>query len=139
MPGNSIPLDGPSGLYLSYSRFYISGEQLFCRGPGSDSAQALVENIHDMKIWYGVATGTGADLHRVAYYSRAGNNGEMNPADFDRVVSARICLVAKSENEVMDGVTSYVDCEGNSTTPLDRRMYRAFTSTIVLQNRMGTN
>jgi type IV pilus assembly protein PilW len=134
--GNSIPVDG-LGRFLSYSRFYVSNGQLYCRGPGNNAGQALVENIQEMKIWYGVASAGAAN--QVAYYSRAGNAGEMNNDDFNRTVSARICLVATTENEVLDNATSYTDCEGNDVMPDDRRLYRAFTQTIVLQNRMGTN
>jgi type IV pilus assembly protein PilW len=134
--GNSIPVDD-EGRYLSYSRFYVSGGQLFCRGPGNDQGQALVENIEDVKIWYGFAQNN--KTYPVAYYSRASNDPKLNLEETQRVISARVCLVVKSESEVMDNVTTYIDCEGNSKTPGDRRMYRAFTSTIVLQNRMGTN
>jgi hypothetical protein len=54
-------------------------------------------------------------------------------------VSARICLLVASEDEVLDNATDYVDCGGDTQTPGDRRLYRAFTQTIVLHNRMGTN
>jgi type IV pilus assembly protein PilW len=134
--GNAIPVNG-AGYYLSYSRFYVSNGELNCRGPGNNAGAALVENIEEMKVWYGVAS-AGAH-HQVAYYSRAGNAGEMNEDDFNRAVSARICLVVKSADEVLDNATAYIDCEGNSVTPGDKRLYRAFTQTIVLQNRMGTN
>lgn len=134
--GNGITIDG-GGFYVSYSRFYVDDNQLKCQGVVGNAAQALVENIVDMEVWYGVAS--LAEKHHVAYYARAGNDGEMNNTDFDNVVSARICLVAASENEVMDSITSYLDCQGAEQTPVDRRMYRAFTSTVVLQNRMGLN
>ena len=133
--GNGITIGG--GFYVSYSRFFVNGNQLFCRGPGSDTPQALVENIVDMEVLYGVAS--GAEPNHVAYYARAGNAGEMTNDDFNNVISARICLVVASENEVMDNITSYIDCQGNEDTPTDKRMYRAFTSTMVLQNRMGLN
>lgn len=135
--GNALTVQ-PGDFYVSYSRFYVDNEgKLLCRGPGNDAAAALVENIVDMQVSYGVASNT--ELHQVAYYSRAGNAGEMNNADFDRVVSARVCLLVASEGNVMDAPTAYVDCQGDSRVPADNRLYRAFTSTIVLQNRMGMN
>jgi type IV pilus assembly protein PilW len=134
--GNEVPLT--AGVRLSYSRFYVSNGQLFCRGPGSNTPAALVENIADMKVWYGVATTAGgAGANQAAYYSRVGNPPVLNATDFGNVVSARVCLVVSSENEILDNVADYVDCEGNPTTPADRKLYRAFTSTIVLQNRTG--
>jgi hypothetical protein len=92
-----------------------------------------------MKVWYGFAANGAGDPNSVAYYARGSDDVDISKANFNRVISARICLVVRSEGDVMDSVTSYVDCEGNTVTPTDRRMYRAFTSTIVLQNRMGTN
>jgi len=137
--GNTFAAEA-GGYFLSYSRFYVDNEQLFCRGPGNAAAAALVENIFEMKVWYGVASNAPNQEHRVAYYRRAGGVTPMTPAEFNRVVSARICLVVASESDnVMDAATDYVDCEGTTQTPTDRRMYRAFTSTIVLNNRMGTN
>jgi type IV pilus assembly protein PilW len=136
--GNTFGAE-PGGFYLSYSRFYVSDGQLFCRGPGNAAAAALVENIEDMKVWYGFAANGAGDPNSVAYYARGSDDVEISKDNFNRVISARICLVVRSEGDVMDSVTSYVDCEGNTVTPTDRRMYRAFTSTIVLQNRMGTN
>lgn len=133
--GNEVPIVG--GVRLSYSRFFISNGQLFCRGPGNNNAAALVENIVDMKIWYGVAAGGGGAANQAAYYTRVGNPPTMNANDFENVVSTRICIVVSSENEVLDNVTDYIDCEGNAVTPADRKLYRAFTSTIVLQNRTG--
>jgi type IV pilus assembly protein PilW len=136
--GNNIPPDG-LGRYLSYSRFYVTDNQLFCRGPGNPAAAALVENIRDMKVWYGVGGNNPVSRNQVTYYSRAGNAGEMTPDEFNRAVSARICLLVASEDEVLDNATDYVDCGGDTQTPGDRRLYRAFTQTIVLHNRMGTN
>lgn len=133
--GNEVPLVG--GVRLSYSRFYVSNGQLFCRGPGNASGAALVENIVSMMVWYGVASGAPGAANQAAYYTRVGNPPLMNATDFGNVVSARICLVVSSENEVLDNVSNYIDCEGNSVTPADRKLYRAFTSTIVLQNRTG--
>lgn len=129
--------------YLSYSRFYLdtptgsTATALYCRGPGSDTPQALVENIIDMRLSYGVAAADAADANRrVAYYAPAGS---LTAADFNRVMAVKVCVVAASASEVMDIATPYRPCDpfGAEVTPTDRRMYRAFTTTIVMHNRMG--
>ena len=58
---------------------------------------------------------------------------------WNRVVSVRICLVVKSEDEVLDAIQPYVGCDpfAAALLPIDRRMYRAFTSAIVMHNRLG--
>ena len=73
--GNKLTLKA-GGYYLAYNRYYVNGGQLFCRGPGNDAAAALVDNVVDLRIEYGIAKadigGNAAeDSHRVTYYSAA--------------------------------------------------------------------
>lgn len=134
--GNTLALTGGT-YYLSYSRFYISGDALFCTGPGNANGQALVENVADMQITYGVAAaGTHvADTYKTASQVTADGS-------WPRVVSVRVCLIVRSADEVLDAPADYQGCNpfANPTTPAagDRHMYRAFTSTFVIQNRRGT-
>jgi len=130
--GNGITIAG--SYYLSYSRFYINGGKLYCRGSGSNTADALIDNIDSMVIQYGVAN--AATPNQVSYYSRASG---MNASEFNLAISARVCLIVKSEREVADTAVQYYDCDGTEQTAPDRRLYKAFTSTITLQNRMGLN
>lgn len=133
--GNTLTLTG--GYYLSYSRFYIHDHALYCLGPGNPSGQALVENVSDMQISYGVAPAGG---HVAASYKTA---SEVEAAGaWPRVVSVRVCLVVSSVDAVLDAATPYQGCDpfADPTTPAagDRHMYRSFTSTFVIQNRRGT-
>lgn len=140
--GNALPLTGAgaTSYYLNYSRFYLAASQvspthtaLYCRGPGNAAGQALVENIEDMQIQYGVSNNLAASPVQVAYYAKASAL-----ANLDNVVTVRICVLAVSTDEVMDAVTPYTDCNGTvGVVPADRRMRRAFTTTIVLHNRLG--
>jgi type IV pilus assembly protein PilW len=131
--GNALPLTG--GYYLSYSRFYINDNALYCLGPGNANGQALVENVSDMQITYGVAPPGG---HVAASYKSA--TDVETAGAWSRVVSVRVCLVVRSADEVLDAPTPYQGCDpfADATTPDDRRMYRSFTSTFVIQNRRGT-
>jgi type IV pilus assembly protein PilW len=53
------------------------------------------------------------------------------------VTSARICIVVSSDTPVLDApAPPYLGCSGETVTPTDKRLYRAFTTTVVLQNRI---
>lgn len=129
--GNGIPAD--AGVWVAYSRFYVTGGQLMCQGPGADAAQALVENVETMQVTYGVGDLASDKPNQVVRYEDAST---MSADDFTNTVSVRVCVLISSADEVMDQETSYVNCAGQATDPGNKRMYRAFTSTIVLQNRL---
>ena len=138
--GNALTIvAGANPYYQAYNRFYLdtpdgaTRRALYCRGPGNNSAQALVENIEDMQIRYGVTNKFDVTPVQVARYASASSLAN----NFANVVSVRVCLVVASTNEVLDAPTSYVNCQQQVKAPADRRMYRAFTSTVVLQNRLG--
>ena len=137
--GNTFPLtvDGAFSYYLSYSRFYVSNGSLFCRGPGNAAGQALIENVQDMQVQYGVGGAVAPNTTRVVQYLNAAD--VTTAAAWGRVLSVRVCLVMRSATPILDEVTSYQGCDpfADPITPADRRLYRAFTTTIVLTNRMG--
>lgn len=147
--GANVPLDclgnaldmGGNPYYLNYSRYYVNNNQLFCRGPGSGTPAALVDNVVDLQIRYGVSNRVegSPDTYRVARYMTATEMGAVpGNADWTNTVSVRICVVVRSTENVLDQSTEYQGCAG-AVTPAsdDRRMYRAFTTTVVLQNRLG--
>ncbi|MGC4059577.1 MAG: PilW family protein [Aquabacterium sp.] len=107
-------------------------------GPNADltgNSQPLVENIVGMKIWYGVGQ-TASDTN-VAQYLTA---DQVPAGDWSRVISVRICLLVRSNDEVMSQAsTPFYDCLGNVQYINDRRIYRAFKTTVVLNNRAGSN
>ncbi|MGH6647477.1 PilW family protein [Aquabacterium sp.] len=113
---------------------------------------SLVNNIHDMQIVYGLGNASAPVTledgssstrpgKRVETYVKAADVGAPTHGNWKRVVSVRICLEVNSEEEVLDQITAYRGCDdatANPTalkTPTDRRIYRAFTTTIVLNNR----
>ena len=139
--GNKITAAG--GYYLAYNRFYVAGGQLLCRGPGSNAAQALVDNVEDMKIFYGVAGNTfarkGPATHRVAYFGSASVFNDLGrDVASNGLMSVRVCLVIRSADSVLDAPADYHGCSGDVKVDAgDRHLYRTFTSTIVLQNHVG--
>lgn len=139
--GNPVPV--VSGLRIAENRYYLSGTTLNCKGNGHTIPQPLVENVVEMKISYGVAgtrlAGTTEVTDNVATkYATAkqisGTEG-LAAARWKQVTSARICIVIRSDTPVLDEPTPYTGCT-RSVTPTDKYLYRAFTTTVVLQNRI---
>jgi type IV pilus assembly protein PilW len=139
--GDSLALSG--GYYLNYSRFYVDGNQLMCRGAGAGdpAPQALVDNVVDMQIQYGVAKRVAGDAttYGAAYYDSANVlGGAPNGVDWANVVSVRICVVVRSSENALTEAVDYEGCDGQvEVDSSDLRLYRAFTTTVVLQNRLG--
>lgn len=143
-----------------------SGNQpmLICRGTEKNgsvniigTSQPLLANIEKMDIWYGVAKMPSAELasvydplhHQIIGYKTAAeveslaNSGVFssnNTLDrWGRVLSVRICLVVRSEQSVMDapqGAHSYKDCKNIDVAATDGYLRRAFTTTVLLRNRL---
>lgn len=158
--GHEIPAstDKPAigNYYISENRFYLSQTgSLLCRGNGNKSTpgtpgtpQPLVDNIADFSVMYGVASSdVGSPTVPGTYakrYMTASEVGDMANANWKNVVSVRLCVVVRSEDNALDTVAPpYQDCHGTTVTPTtwgspakpDKRSYRLFTSTVVLHNR----
>lgn len=135
--------------YVADNRFYISTlngvYNLYCKGSGGGGGQPMVENIEDMQILYGTAAATGPALDVRGYLTAAQVDAlGTSPADtatrWSRVVTVRVCVVVRSENPVAPnaGSAQYNDCSGNLvTSQTDLRLRRAYTTTVVLRNRVA--
>ena len=51
------------------------------------------------------------------------------------VKSVRVCVLVRSAAPVFETPARYVDCQGTVVLPTDRRMRRAYTTTLLLRNR----
>ena len=152
-PGVSAPLDCLGNSYartpdpangdyfLNDSKFYVTDGSLFCHGPGNAAGAALVQNVEQLKIAYGLAAvapgepGSG----QVAYYDAAPPIGA--PA-WGRVVAVRLCVQVRSASKVVSldaaaTLGTYVDCANVQRTAMDGYLRRTFSTTVMLQNRMS--
>ena len=133
--------------YVADNRFYIANvgsiPNLYCLGNGSTSGQPLVENIEAMQVLYGTAAATGAVLDVRGYLTAANVEAlvtvPLNTSTrWSRVMTARVCVVVRSELPVAPDLSSakYNDCTGTLQSATDLRLRRAFTTTVVLRNRV---
>jgi type IV pilus assembly protein PilW len=145
--GKTVPTDclgagltettsGAYKYYQSYSRFYVSGSQLYCLGVGNATAQPLVENIAEMQVRYGVGGAVSPDTTRVITYTDAAGVAALGP--WSRVLAVRVCLVVRSADALPEIASStYRGCDPFvAVTAPDKHLYRAFTTTILLHNRV---
>lgn len=133
--GNDLTL--AAGRYFAENRFYLatpagrSSKSLYCKGNGAATPQPLVESLDDMQLLYGLAKTPGDQA--VAGYVKASA-----VTDWGLVLTARLCVVIKSEQPVLPDINSspYKNCNGSVTSPQDLYLRRAFSTTVVLRSRL---
>lgn len=104
-------------------------------------ADEVIDGIENMQILYGVDTSPTADGVVDSYVSAdqvtTTAPGATTSAQWQRVLAVRIHLLAVStaSQQVNTQIQPYVYV-GNTVTPADRRMRKAFTTTIAIRNRL---
>lgn len=116
--------------------------------PNLPAGATLLENVRDLRFWYGIQGNNGA----VNRYVSAQSIGAPNGADWTNVRAIRVCLLLASDEEVLEEPTGYYDCEAlTSAVPTltepavgataaqlreFRRLHRAFVTTIYVPNNL---
>ncbi|MCB1986528.1 MAG: PilW family protein [Burkholderiales bacterium] len=98
--------------------------------PGAaPSGIVLADNVEDLQILYGIDTAG----------DQSANQYVAAPADWNQVVTARICVLVRSDKtNIATGGNNYRDCNGAvAAVPADGRLRRAFTATFNLRNRIN--
>ncbi len=152
-------------IYEAENRFYIgtstyvTNPTLYCKGKATANAQPLVENIENLQFTFGMispttttfvylsATPTYTATMVLGYLSaynveNYGDPSPLGPAGatpmrWNAAKTVRICVVARSEGQVADSIASaqYLNCDGTLVTPADRRLRRAFTTSVIMRNQ----
>lgn len=137
--GNSTPLvDGTH--HLADNRYFVHNHTLSCRGNGHSVSQPLVDHIVDLDLRYGIATpaASAPDDVTLRYLTAQEVSGSAAPPStsplWRQVKAVRLCLVLRSELEVQDSAMTYTNCQGLTQAAPDRRLYRAFHTTVSLPN-----
>lgn len=156
---NTLIYEAENRFYVGTSAFVVN-PTLYCKGNGG-TTQPLVENIENLQFSYGTVNPntttspiyvtvtptftTTLVLGYMSAYELENYNGA-DPAmgatgattkRWNAVKAIRICVVARSEQPLADSLDSarYLDCNGTLTVPPDRRLRRAYTTTVVLRNQ----
>jgi len=125
---------------LVESRFFIDDKYLKCAGNGNASftAQPLVSGVEFMRLRYGIASDvTASQVIRFATATEVSALGGSADQNWGRVVAVRICIQMVSTNEDQGNAVPFHNCDGVLTTPTDKYLHRAFSTTVSLRNRAG--
>jgi len=136
---------GTTTYFVTYNRYYLEvggtgRSELHCASAtenasgGAVPGEPLVDNVENMKIWYGEAN--SANPRQIVRYVPASA-----VADWTRIVSVRICLLMRSSEPVSDtelaGTPTYLDCDSSVQNLPDRFLRRAYFTTTTLRNKMA--
>jgi len=140
----------PVSYYVADNRFYIATSNavpsLYCIGNGG-TTQPMVENIEDLQIKYGTINPTAltnSDATVAGYLTATEvsassvTNAIQMATNWSKVLTVRVCVVVQSEPMPLSDIvtTSYNKCDGSlDATRTDRRLRRAYATTITLRNR----
>lgn len=115
-----------------------ANSELECDGVDAGNvSQPLVADIEDVQILYGVDTNNDQSADRYM----------ATPANWGQVVSARVCVQARSTNNVNNAPQTYLNCAGALGTAAgaaamttagagDLQLRRTFVATYNLRNRV---
>lgn len=113
---------------------------LRCWGNGGASTAPLVENIESLRLHYGIGApdiDNGKMLRPVRYVTATEVGPLSDKTAWGSVMAVRVCVVVRSAEEVLPAATPYKDCDQNTVSAVDRRIYRAFTTTVLINNRLS--
>jgi len=141
-----------ASFFVADNRFYIGtssaivSPSLYCKGNGNATPQPLVENVEDMQFTYGTSPITSTATQVAGYLDAASLLTQTDLAAlandatrWSHVMTVRICVLMRSDNFVLDNAVSarYTKCDGtDETNPPDLRLRRAYSTTVVLRNRL---
>lgn len=116
-----------------YNYLYIntpSGRRaLTCMGSLGEDSQPIAENIESLQFLYGVSKGQDNIVYRNA-------TDVTDNSEWGNVISVQVGILVRSEKEILEKEESkvFLVLDEEITTPKDKRIYRAYTTTILLPN-----
>ena len=119
---------------IAINRYFIDDNgNLSCQGNGSDEVEILAEGVTNMQILYGINTDSTDDGQANKYVSW--NNVAL--AERKKIVSIRIGLLTSTPSESASAeISKDHQVLDQTITTEEKRIYRTYTNTIVMRNRV---
>ncbi|WP_211467529.1 PilW family protein [Collimonas silvisoli] len=147
---SAVPPDHPAYLlapYVSIARnlFFVamrtgsSTNVLYCHGNGNKSAQPIVNNVEDMQLMYGVAAIGDATPSQFLNATQVASLSGDQHQNWERVISVRLCLQLRGDDNLTVEPQRYVDCSGAARFASDRRLRAVFQRVVTLRNRAAAS
>lgn len=124
----------PNGKVVN--QFYVNGNsQLVCKGRGSTTEVAFVENVRDFQVLYGVEEVTGTNLCQKGTVSRYLNASLVTSSLQNRIRSIRVGLLLESKGAKFDNTqTSFNLLDQQITLAASDTVKRIFQQTVFMPN-----
>lgn len=126
------------GVQYAKNVFFIQGGALWCRTLAEDDStlvtQAIVQGVDNMQLLYGEDTNAADGVTNATKYVTAGN-----VVNWNNVVSARLGILVNSQSIIAttnDDVAYTLLGQTQIAAANDRLRRRAYSSTVVIRNRM---
>jgi len=126
------------GQRYARNRYYIQGGDLMCDALAEDNSVlntgVMVDGIENMQVLYGEDNDAADGITNATRYVTAGN-----VTNWDNVVSVKIGFIANSQNVIAtsdDTATFSLVGQTATAATADRLRRRAYSSTVVIRNRM---
>ncbi|MGX5174417.1 PilW family protein [Aliikangiella sp. IMCC44653] len=137
--GNNIDCNGATvASGVVQNRFYVENNQLMCLGNGGGAAQPFIGNVEGFQVTYGVETDAFCPDGAVNQFMNKETllAKSFNAVYQQRVLSVRVGLVLRSENEVLpeDKEETFKLLDVDYKSAKDRFARRLFTQTIYMPN-----
>jgi len=135
--GMQIPLGNPI-----INQYFVENGNLRCRSStagGATQTQTLVENVENLQVLYGIDEDGDNIANRYVTATEVTDGViDAGTPDWGRVVSLRLALLVASENPIDadQRVGGFSLLDAAPIAPEDDRLYRVFTTTIALRNRI---
>ena len=147
---SAVPPDHPAYLRAPYVRivrnlFFVamrtgnSANALFCLGNGNKSAQPIVNNVEDMQMMYGVAAIGETTPSQFLNATQVETLSDDQYQNWERVISVRLCLQLRGDDNLTVEPQRYVDCSGATRLASDRRLRAVFQRVVTLRNRAAAS
>ncbi len=121
---------------VAVNRYHIDNGALRCEGNGNPGApESLVDNVINMQALYGIDDDSDGTANR---YVRADQVGTGGVPGWNSVVSLRLALLVSSDSNIntTQQAGGFELLDAPAINPGDNRLYRVFTTTIPLRNRI---
>jgi type IV pilus assembly protein PilW len=147
---SAVPPDHPAYLLAPHVRivrnlFFVamrsgsSVNALYCQGNGNKSAQPIVNNVEDMQMMYGVAAIGDVTARQFLNATQVAALSDDQYQNWERVISVRLCLQLRGDNNLAVEPQRYVDCSGAARLAGDRRLRAVFQRVVTLRNRAAAS
>lgn len=144
--GQAVPANAAGDLIV-INRFYLAtgageGQSLYCAGNGGPTPQPLLGNVEDMRLTYGVSTGTARRPDGFVTTAAAVQAAEAaampRVGPFQGVVTVAVCLQLVGSSATTSTKQVYRDCTGTQKTATDRKIRTVLNGVFTLRNNADT-